>query len=353
LPVQYAQAQCQAAITAGAIITPSASTPVHIGDTLSIQLIYVANQALSVMTTNVDLYFVMPDNSSNHIATGVTLSASTLCGGPGSALFGCPFLAANAGGDCLASPTSYTVNSNDLHKNLSISIAEKGASLSFGNGGGHAKEIDFIVAAAGQGDNGNSATAGLLFTRKVVFPSIAVTKNCPTNAATTGAAITFTGTITNTGDITLTNIALTDLSAATVTFDATTFRGRQFPDPIVGMALGTNDSVNYTVTYQPANSQLVNTVTVTAQDLTGYSVSNTTTASCLGQPISIFGARFKDMNFVFSFATETGHNYTVEFTDGLSPANWQAMTNVPGDGTVATMADRADHPQRFYRLVSH
>jgi hypothetical protein len=354
LPAQRAEAQCQAAIGAGAIITPSANTPVHIGDTINIQLVYVQNQALSTMTTNIDLYFVMPDNSSNHLATGVTLAASTICGGPGSALFGCPFVALNApSGVCLTSVSSYTVNSNDLHKDLDISIAQKGASMSFGNGGGHAKEIDFIVAAVGQADNGDSPTTGLLFTRQVVFPSIAITRNCPTNAAAAGGAITFTGTITNTGDITLTSIAMANASAATVTIDTTTFRGLQFPDPTLGMALGTNDSVNYTATYQPADSVIVNTVTVTAQDVTGYSVSNTTTASCVGQPATIFGARFQDAHFVFSFATEANRSYTVEYTDGLWPANWQTMTNMQGDGAVATMADRADHPQRFYRLVSN
>src|SRR5260370_3308319 len=87
-----AQAQiCQGSIASGATITPPLSVPVHIGDTLTITLVDVANQAASVRCTNTDLYIILPDGSTNHVATAVNLAASSTCGdadGPG--FFGCP-----------------------------------------------------------------------------------------------------------------------------------------------------------------------------------------------------------------------------------------------------------------------
>ena len=50
--------------------------------------------------------------------------------------------------------------------------------------------------------------------------------------------------------------------------------------------------------------------------------------------------------------TQSGHNYTVQYTSSLSPANWQTLgSGITGDGTVHTANDTtAGGAQRFYRV---
>ena len=52
-----------------------------------------------------------------------------------------------------------------------------------------------------------------------------------------------------------------------------------------------------------------------------------------------------------SFATAAGLSYLVQFSDTLSPPNWQPLKSVTGDGTVQTVTDSTTAPQRFYRLT--
>lgn len=51
-----------------------------------------------------------------------------------------------------------------------------------------------------------------------------------------------------------------------------------------------------------------------------------------------------------NFQTQSGHTYTVLYSSSLSPANWQTLTSVSGDGTIKTVTDTATGPQRFYRV---
>lgn len=61
-------------------------------------------------------------------------------------------------------------------------------------------------------------------------------------------------------------------------------------------------------------------------------------------------ARLSDM-IGFSIDTEPGKTYTVEYTPSFSPADWQVLTNFPGDGMRATITDGpATIGQRFYRV---
>jgi hypothetical protein len=50
------------------------------------------------------------------------------------------------------------------------------------------------------------------------------------------------------------------------------------------------------------------------------------------------------------FQTEAGHSYTVQYTDSLSPASWQTLTTITGDGTVKTATDTPSGSRRFYRV---
>jgi hypothetical protein len=53
------------------------------------------------------------------------------------------------------------------------------------------------------------------------------------------------------------------------------------------------------------------------------------------------------------FQTQSGFNYIVFYSTSLSPANWQTLTTVAGDGTVKTVPDTVSGSQRFYRVQAH
>jgi len=56
-------------------------------------------------------------------------------------------------------------------------------------------------------------------------------------------------------------------------------------------------------------------------------------------------------NFSFSFGTEAGKTYEVEYTDSLTKPKWLPLLTVAGDGSVAVVHDPAQSSgQRFYRF---
>jgi hypothetical protein len=61
---------------------------------------------------------------------------------------------------------------------------------------------------------------------------------------------------------------------------------------------------------------------------------------------------FTSDTFSFSFPTTAGQTNTVQYTPSLSPANWQTLTNLIGNGQVQTFTDAtATNQTRFYRVV--
>ncbi|HEY6229097.1 MAG TPA: CotH kinase family protein, partial [Verrucomicrobiae bacterium] len=55
-----------------------------------------------------------------------------------------------------------------------------------------------------------------------------------------------------------------------------------------------------------------------------------------------------------TFNAAANRTYTIQYTDSLSPANWQKLTDVSGgvDGATARIADQPTTGTRYYRLVS-
>jgi hypothetical protein len=41
----------------------------------------------------------------------------------------------------------------------------------------------------------------------------------------------------------------------------------------------------------------------------------------------------------------------VQWSDTLSPSDWQTLVEIAGDGGTATVPDPATKPQRFYRVL--
>ena len=99
-------------------------------------------------------------------------------------------------------------------------------------------------------------------------PLLAVTQNCPTNPVSPGALLTYTGTVSNAGNITLTNVVvLNNLSGATPIYTAVT--------------LAPGAVSNFTGGYlAPTNCSSTSTSTATGQSLCGVAVTNAASATC-------------------------------------------------------------------------
>jgi uncharacterized repeat protein (TIGR01451 family) len=111
-----------------------------------------------------------------------------------------------------------------------------------------------------------SATCPILTT-----PQIKVTANCSANPVTPGGLLTYGGTVTNSGDITLTNVVVVSDHPAANT--------RVFTVATLAPGAGANYTGSYTV---PANACAVTTtVTATGQDIcNGSMAANTVSATC-------------------------------------------------------------------------
>jgi trimeric autotransporter adhesin len=105
----------------------------------------------------------------------------------------------------------------------------------------------------------------------VALPGIAVTKICPFQPGTSGGVFVFTGTVTNTGNVTLTNVFV--------------FNNQPAPNTLVfgPVTLGPGAAANFTDSYTiPANlCAITDTLTARGNDsCSGTTVSISTTTTC-------------------------------------------------------------------------
>jgi uncharacterized repeat protein (TIGR01451 family) len=100
-------------------------------------------------------------------------------------------------------------------------------------------------------------------------PGIRVTKVCPAQPVAPGQLLTFSGSVSNTGNVTLTNIVVVNSqpTANTVVFNRAT--------------LAPGEVVNFTGSYPaPANCSVSDTLTATAASRCGVGVSSVASATC-------------------------------------------------------------------------
>ena len=111
--------------------------------------------------------------------------------------------------------------------------------------------------------NNASATCPLTTT-----PSIAVTQVCPVTPAIPGGLLTYSGTVKNAGNITLTNVVvLNNLSGATPVFTAAT--------------LAPGAAADFTGSYlATTNCSITSISTATGRSICGVAVTNTASATC-------------------------------------------------------------------------
>jgi len=89
-----------------------------------------------------------------------------------------------------------------------------------------------------------------------------------------------------------------------------------------------------------------NTLRITAGDAVNYNFF------ILTPPLKLKAA-VNAGNFVLSFGTQPGFNYTVQSKTNLNDASWTAVGTVGGDGTTKSVSDPKTGPSRFYRLQVH
>ena len=70
-----------------------------------------------------------------------------------------------------------------------------------------------------------------------------------------------------------------------------------------------------------------------------------------GAELRLLGPELVSGQFRWSFATEAGRTYDVEFNDHLGTANWQVLQTINGDGSVKSFSVSPDQGARFFRLA--
>jgi uncharacterized repeat protein (TIGR01451 family) len=105
----------------------------------------------------------------------------------------------------------------------------------------------------------------------ITKPAITVTKNCPTQLSPRGALFTYTGTVRNTGDVTLFNVTVVDTQPSNNT-------------PVIGpITLAPGASTNFSASYiaPMCCCEVIDTLTARGQDrCSGTTVSATATQVC-------------------------------------------------------------------------
>ena len=196
----------------------------------------------------------------------------------------CPVVTAGAGG--LITYTGLVTNSgNVILNNVTVVNSQAGTVLTVPSLAAHASTnftasfiapidactVSSTVTATGSDNcsqamvtNTASATCALLTT-----PGIRVTKVCPAQPVAPGQLLTFSGSVSNTGNVTLMNIIVVNNQPApnTAVFTAA--------------SLAPGAITNFTGSYlAPTNCSVTDTLTATATSRCGVAVTNSASATC-------------------------------------------------------------------------
>ena len=134
---------------------------------------------------------------------------------------------------------------------------------------------------------------------------------------------------------------------------------KPFADNSVSNYYG-NTYVVYTVNYAAASSGQQLNVVYRSRNLFDQTYGNVTLASATlsggpseTTPILIVNPMRVGNDFVLSFNTQSGPNYTVEYADALPTSAWNWLFTQPGGGSLVSVTNYNVPPiQRFYRVRS-
>ena len=104
----------------------------------------------------------------------------------------------------------------------------------------------------------------------------------------------------------------------------------------------TNLPTNGTASLVRSGSRFVNAPTNSPENFAG--------ARGTIVPVRISSVIRQGTNTSLSFATVSGRNYAVQFTDSLANPTWQTLTTIAGNGGVRTLTNGVTATARFYRL---
>jgi uncharacterized repeat protein (TIGR01451 family) len=187
-----------------------------------------------------------------------------------------------------------------------------------------------VVASASDNCTGGpishtaTATCSLITT-----PGVAITETCPTILATPGNPVIYSGTVRNTGNITLTNVVvLNNLSGAT---------------PILTLAsLAPGAVTNFSGSYlAPTNCSSTSVSTVTGRGICGVSVTNSARATCaIRTSPDIFVTQTCSTTPVLPGGLLT-YNGTVKNIGDVTLTNVQVFNDRSGTTPIFTLASLA------------
>jgi hypothetical protein len=160
-------------------------------------------------------------------------------------------------------------------------------------------------------------------------PVLAVTQTCPTNTVIPGGLLTYSGTVSNAGNITLTNVVvLNNQSGSTPVFTTAT--------------LTPGAAANFTGSYlAPSNCTSASTSTATGQSICGVAVTNSASTTC---PITTTPVLAVTQNCSTNTVIPGGlltYSGTVSNAGNITVTNVVVLNNLSGSTPVLTAATLA------------
>jgi hypothetical protein len=172
-----------------------------------------------------------------------------------------------------------------------------------------------------------------------------VTQTCPSGSVGPGGLFTFTGSVSNAGNITLDKVVVVNDQVGLT--------------PLITVStLAPGATTNFTGSYiVTTNFTTTSTSTASGTTSCGVVVSNSVTATC---PTLIkvvldpsVGVSATATMFNLTFPTENGISYTVQYKNTFTDPTWTNLRTITGTGSIMTITDTiAPHqPMRIYRII--
>lgn len=151
-----------------------------------------------------------------------------------------------------------------------------------------------------------------------------------------------------TGAVAQTSLLISNAGPGVLTGTATVPGGEFAVLAGTPFALGGNEATNLVLQFSSPSTGVFSNAVVIVSD--GGSTTNTLIGRVFGAVV-LEQAVFDGANLNFSFPTEPGFAYVVQFKNALDEATWQPWQTYPGDGFVKLMSvPVVGQPARYFRL---